>query len=178
MHRSGLKKAIIFVLCAILAVAGWIVWDTCLRPGGEDEFDEAFLREFDPAYIIDHMDELRKTGLFEYQIANETIANPKRLIIWPAGSDSLRSPVYISIQENAEDYFRSYTAHKVTWDRVRTAAKYYAKIPEELKSYKYMYTICFMVPKGQIWYNQLGNSRKECMETAQENLLWIMSLLD
>ena len=35
-----------------------------------------------------------------------------------------------------------------------------------------------MVPKGQIWYNQLGNSRKECMETAQENLLWIMSLLD
>ena len=95
MRKRGLKKAMLFVLCAILAVAGWIVWDTCLRPGGEDEFDEAFLREFDPAYIIDHMDELRKTGLFEYQIANETIINPKRLIIWPAGSDSLRSPVYI-----------------------------------------------------------------------------------
>ena len=83
MRKRGLKKAMLFVLCAILAVAGWIVWDTCLRPGGEDEFDEAFLREFDPAYIIDHMDELRKTGLFEYQIANETITNPKRLIIWP-----------------------------------------------------------------------------------------------
>lgn len=31
---------------------------------------------------------------------------------------------------------------------------------------------------GQIWYTQAGNSRRECMETAQENLLWLMSLLN
>lgn len=42
MRKRGLKKAMLFVLCAILVVAGWIVWDTCLRPSGEDEFDEAF----------------------------------------------------------------------------------------------------------------------------------------
>lgn len=172
------RKGIAFVLCAILMVAGWVVWDTYFRPSGADKFDEAFLREFDSEYIVNSIDELRKTGFFEYQDNTESMEyHPQRLIRWPIGSRLLISPFCISIEENSERYHNSGIGYDVVWSTVKSFSRL-GEVSEELKSYKYIYRICFVAPSGQIHYTQAGNSRKECMDTAQENLRWIMSLLD
>ena len=52
----------------------------------------------------------------------------------------------------------------------------FVSVSEELSAYKYLYHIHFTVRDGQIWYTHAGNSRRECMAQARENLLWLMSL--
>lgn len=165
----------IFLISVLVFTIGWNVWNIFFRQYGTDEFDNDFWNEFDAAYIVDSFDKLQATGVFSYH-DSDTIKYPEKLLRWPINSKLMCSPVCVSIEKNSSQYNNENTSHIIRWETTQSLAEF-TSIPDELREFKYLYTFYFMVPDGQIWYTQAGNSRKECMHEARKNLLWLMRLV-
>ena len=168
------RKLIALAFCVLLIFIGCYVWDSHFRQYGSDEFDEAFLLEFDAVRIVDNIDKLVNTGLFSFE-HNDAMEFPQIVVRWPIESDFIGSPVCILIEQNAPSYYRETMGYRIDWETPESFSEF-STLPEELSEYKYIYTFYFWVPKGQIRYIQAGNSRLECMEAGRKNLLWLMSL--
>ncbi|MBQ9950948.1 MAG: hypothetical protein IJO98_02235 [Clostridia bacterium] len=158
----------------LILIAGWNIYDAFFRSYGTETFDDAFLAEFDAVRIVDSIDRLRDTGLFRYQVS-DTMEHPQIVATWPADSMLMQSPVCISVQKNSPRYPNVRPGYSIRWRTMDDYAEFFS-VSEELSAYKYLYHIHFTVRDGQIRYTQAGNSRRECMAQARENLLWLMSL--
>ena len=173
MSRTAWNKLAIFI--ALIGVA-LIVWDNYFSPYGEEKFDAGFFRQFDPNAVVDGFDRLEETGLFEVLEGAEGFH--ERWLRWPIGSQLMISPFCITVKEDSAVDRGSNTRYSVYWDRVRRLSDYGSEVSEELLDYEYLYTVTFLTSNGEIRYTQAGNSRRGCMKEIQENLLWLMHLVE
>ncbi len=165
------RRWIILISCILLSVIGWNIWDTYFRASGEDWFDAAFWNEFDADRVVNHFDQLKETGLFDYYYANEY--SLLQQLRWPKEMEDMDVPTLMLVQQNTYSRSDGDPTYHIYWEK---GAPYNDSADPE-KSKQYSYTIYIRTTEGQIWLRQKGNSRKECMDQAQENLLWLMSLI-
>lgn len=163
------------MLCFVV-ISGWYVWDNLLWQSGEDQFPESFWQSFDTEFIINHIDVLRDSGHFRYMESDE-ISYPQKVAIWPSDSN-MDSLINGMVEVNANIYYKEDRKGAVIrWDTSNQCRRFYEDWQSDEKmTYKYIYDFLLTAPQGQIRLSLAANTREECMNMAQEELLWLMSV--
>lgn len=169
------KILLIVVLCLVLLL-GWYIWGEVMGRSGEDHFDESFWQEFDTEFVVEHIDILRESGYFRCAQSAE-IHFPDEVAIWPKDSD-MNSRVQGIVEVNEDGYYvEGRNGGTIYWETSKQSRKYYEDWQSDEKmAYKYLYNILLTAPRGQIWLRLAADTRKECMEMARRELLWVMGV--
>lgn len=171
-----MRKIILIIgMCMIVGLLGWYACENWLWQYGEDSFDEAFLEEFDAEFIIDRYEALKASGRFRCEEDGE-MTFPEKVAIWPNDFDE-NSQFQGVVEVNAEKWFDPERGKiAITWVRTRIYEEIGGPLFDGIMNYKYLYTFLITAPRGQIWLRLAADTRRECMEMGQQQLLWLMEI--